>query len=374
MNDRNTMNNRFQPPGQRCFPLFPGGFFLLLLLWLSGCQAEQRHVTPAFYFWKTQLALSPSQQTYLDSLHCRDLYIKFLDVARPAGETVIRPYALLEVTDTTGLSGKNIIPCVFITNSVFLDISASQIDWLAEKTQKALTSVSSQFPQRGFTEVQFDCDWTDRSRNSYFLFLQKIRPLLPPRCTLSATIRLHQYKFPNQTGIPPTDRGMLMLYNTGNIDAPDAVNSIFQPADARKYLIGAEPSYPLKLDVALPVFSWALVYRNATLWKIVPAPEPDDLADSSRYQQIPTPPPGHSAAGFEVRKATFLGGHYLRPGDLVRLEWIDRELLRQATALAAGTDLAPDARVAFYHLDTLTPRQFPADFLIPLWKTLNDSD
>jgi hypothetical protein len=61
-----------------------------------------------------------------------------------------------------------------------------------------------------------------------------------------------------------------MLYNTGDIDTPDETNSIFKPEDAKKYLKGAPASYPLPLDVALPAFSWTLVFRDGELWKILP--------------------------------------------------------------------------------------------------------
>lgn len=283
----------------------------------------------AFFHWKNRLALTPAEVALLDSTGCRTLYVKFLDVARQAGGP-IRPYALLEVADTVGLSGRQIVPCVFLTNSVFVGLSAADVEALAQKVALALADVGRQFPEPVFSEVQFDCDWTDRTRQPFFLFLKKMKRLLQPQTRLSATIRLHQYKFPNRTGVPPVQRGLLMLYNTGDIHDPDEDNSIFSPEDALRYVEGAPVRYPLPLDVALPAFGWTLVYRDGHLWKIGP----------EGY----TPPPYDG----EQR---------------VRTEVADTGLLRQAAWVATRLQLAPDGRVAFFRLDSVTVRRYSADFL-----------
>ena len=343
--------------------------FLCLLLPIFSCKKPPKNIQPAFYHWKTQLILQCPETAYLDSLGCRQLYIKFLDIAKN-DEGLLQPYSLLEVLDTAGLAGKTIIPCVFLTNNVFQDISEAKLDWLAQQTAAALNSVGAQFPNPIFKEIQFDCDWTATTRAAFFSFLKKIRARLPAECQLSATIRLHQYKFPDRTGVPPVDRGMLMLYNTGDIDEPTETNSIFKTADAEKYLQGAPANYPLPLDLALPLFSWALVYRDAELWKIIPEPNPTELQDTSRYTQVQTPNFKLQTLQFMVQNSTFLGGHYLRPGDLIRLEVVDMAVLRQAAQLATKVELAPDARLAFYHLDTAAIRRFPADFLKKMCETI----
>ncbi len=305
-------------------------YIFTLIFSLSACQTLKEGVPQiAFFHWKNRLALTPAEVALLDSTGCRTLYVKFLDVAREAGGP-IRPYALLEVADTAGLSGRCVVPCVFLTNSVFVGLSAAEVEALAQKVSQALADVGRQFPQPVFSEVQLDCDWTERTRQPFFLFLKKLKPLLPPQTRLSATIRLHQYKFPNRTGVPPVERGLLMLYNTGDIQDPDEDNSIFSPEDALRYVEGAPARYPLPLDVALPAFGWTLVYRDGHLWKIGP----------EGYE----PPPYDG----EQR---------------VRTEVADTALLRQAAQVAGRVRLAPDGRVAFFRLDSLTTRRYSADFL-----------
>jgi hypothetical protein len=337
----------------------------------TQCQAPQpRQIAPAWYYWQTGFHLSKPETAQLDSLSCKILFVKFLDIARDPVSGEIRPYALLEMHDTSGLGQREIVPTVFVSNGVFENISIEKIDWLAQKTSEALRSVGRQFPKalpHPGCEVQFDCDWTPGTRDAFFLYLKKMRAALPPQTRLGATIRLHQYKFPMRTGVPPADRGMLMLYNTGDLDDPEEQNSIFEPEDAQKYLNGAPKNYPLPLDIALPVFSWALVYRNDEFWKILPGLTTQDFADTALFLPDTALPssafPPLSSPHFTVRRATFLSGHLLRPADRVRVESISSNLLKIAAAAAAAADLAPDARAAFFHLDSATVQRCPAGLL-----------
>ncbi len=332
-------------------------YFLLLVAAWSGCTPSAPHHSMAFYYWQTTFRLSAGEVRYLDSLHCHTLYVKFLDVGRSSESGEIRPFSQLNVADTTGLAGRQIVPTVFLTNEVFKNISAEKTDWLAQKTATSLANIAQRCPAGSVGPLyQFDCDWTPSTQAAFFSFLQKIRVYLPKNSQLSATIRLHQYKFPDQTGVPPVERGMLMLYNTGDLDDPAEINSIFQPAAARRYIVVAPSRYPLPLDVALPVFSWTLVFRDEEFWKIIPDAHPTDWADTSRFEPLG---PGR----FRIRRGTFVSGHYLRPDDRLRVETISPPLLHEAARLAVQTDLAKDATVAFFHLDSTTVAQYPVSVL-----------
>ena len=74
---------------------------------------------------------------------------------------------------------------------------------------------------------------------------------------------------------------------------------------------------------------------------------------------------------FIIRKGTFLSGHYLRPGDLLRLESVPPELLLEAARLAAQTDLASAAAVAFFHLDSASVRRYPVQLLDSVCQVIN---
>ncbi len=302
----------------------------ILIFSQVACQTPKNRVPAlAFFHWKNRLSLTPAEVALLDSMDCRTLYVKFLDVAREGGGS-IRPYALLEVADTAGLSARQIVPCVFLTNSVFVGLSAAETEALAQKVALALSDVGRQFPTPVFSEIQLDCDWTERTRQPFFLFIKKLKQHLPPQTRLSATIRLHQYKFPNRTGVPPVERGLLMLYNTGDIQDPDEQNSIFSPDHALQYIEGAPVRYPLPLDVALPAFGWTLVYRDGYLWKIGPE------------HYVPPPYDGEQR---------------------VRREVSDTALLLQAAQVASLVRLAPDGRVAFFRLDSAAVARYRPHFL-----------
>lgn len=340
------------------------GLFAVFALCLAACTTPPQPLSPGFFYWKTSLELSAAERSLLDSLHCKKLYVKVLDIGRNPASGEIEPYARTEMRDSIVATVLEIVPCIFITNEVFQNLSEEKTAWLAKQILQNLP-----FPAQP-RELLFDCDWTPSTRAAFFLFLKKIRADLPAKTRLSATIRLHQYKFPKQTGVPPADRGMLMFYNTGDVDTPNARNSIFHPDDAHKYLNGAPRHYALPLDLALPVFSWGLVYREGELWKIVPGPlSLDTLRHCGKYTEHTSHNPTASGL-WEVREGTFLGGHYLRPGDELRVSEVSPELLGQAALLARKIDLAPDAALVFFDLDAATPEHYSAQLLDWICKTV----
>ncbi|MFN0173740.1 MAG: hypothetical protein ACKVU0_03745 [Saprospiraceae bacterium] len=329
---------------------------LLCLLFAACTPHAPKPLELAFFCWETTLDLTPDAHELLDSLGCKKLYVKVLDVGKNAASGEIEPYSRTVITDTAELAGLEIIPTVFITNEVFQNISTEKMEWLAGKIAEA-----SNQPYR--KALLLDCDWTPSTREAFFLFLKKMRGKLPPGASLEATIRLHQYKFPKKTGVPPVDRGMLMFYNTGDVDEEGERNTVFHPDDALKYLDGAPKKYPLPLDLALPLFSWGLIFREGELWKIVPGPLPlDEMRRSEKYQEIPPVEP-FSAQLWELKEGTFLGGHYLRPGDHLRVSAISPELLFKVASLARKLDLADDANLAFFHLGIAKSEHFSAQQL-----------
>jgi len=340
--------------------LFPA----IILLVLIACSSHPKQpLLPAFFYWETTLNISTDERGFMDSLGCKKLYIKILDIGRNAATDEIEPYSLTEISDTLGLAGLEIIPTVFITNEVFQNISEEKIEWLAGKIAKSCAQAHT----RG---LLLDCDWTASTREAFFLFLKKMRSKLPAGTRLEATIRLHQYKFPQQTGVPPVDRGMLMFYNTGDVDEESEQNTIFHPEDAIKYLNGAPKNYPLPLDLALPLFSWGLVFREGELWKIVPGPLPlEEMRRSNKYVEHPVTEL-FAAHLWELKEGTFLGGHYLRPGDHLRVSATSHELLFKAASLAQKLDLADDACLAFFHLGIARSEHFSAQLLDSVCKTV----
>jgi hypothetical protein len=326
---------------------------LLVVFLLFGCTKKQTSRKLGFYYWKTALQITPFLANYLEQTHADRLFIKFADIARNPTTGEIEPYALL-VADTAGLAVKDIVPCFFITNSVFQHTDESTLGWLSERLLESLESVGAQWgktPQQ-WPEIQLDCDWTATTKTAYFSFLKKVKMRLP-NTILNVTIRLHQYDNPTQTGIPPVQRGTLMCYNTGNIEDKNAQNSIFDLADATKYR--SDAAYPLPLDLALPIFSWALVYRADELWRIIPECQATTFSDTTKFIK--------NTHLFEVKNACFVGGHLLRPKDEIRVETCTPELLESGKSYWNTIKLASNATVLFYHLDSLAAVRFSVEEL-----------
>jgi hypothetical protein len=144
----------------------------------------------------------------------------------------------------------------------------------------------------------------------------------------SATIRLHQVKYSGRTGVPPVDRGMLMFYNVGRLSADPARPSIFNAEDAARYASFLD-GYPLPLDGALPIFSWAIQGRSGQVIGLLPKPDLAALDAASGLRRV-------SADRYQATGPTLLGGDYLQAGDTLAIEAATPRVARQAAALLAG--------------------------------------
>jgi hypothetical protein len=306
----------------------------------------------AFYHWQTSLHLHQQERAYLDSLMAGRLYAKFFDVDWDAATGQAVPLATIEI-DTARLYGLDIVPTVFITNRTFDHLPMEQVPALADQVLKKINSLARPLP---ISAYQFDCDWTEATQEKFFAFLLHFKKNLAnghpvPSPTTSATIRLHQLKFFEKTGVPPVDKGMLMFYNMGDLDDWPTNNSIFDMDEAGKYLPGKP--YPLPLDLALPLFRWGAVFRDGQLARLINDLGREDLLDTAFFR--PAAP-----SRFEVVKSTYLRGQYLYKGDWVRLESVAAEDLKKSACILSNVyDLAP-SEIAFYHLDTAIIKRYPA--------------
>ena len=328
---------------------------LAFLLALGACESPPEPSEAAFYYWKSRMEISPAEQAVLDSLRVRRLYVKYLDVDVEGGRAV--PNAGIR---WGGEAWKDyeIVPCVFISNRTFLEATAPGP--LAERVWGYLQQANEEAGLQP-REYQFDCDWSPSTRAAYFTFLHSMRQWVGD-ARLSATIRLHQYRYPEQTGVPPVDKGSLMYYNMGNIEDVRESNSILNNETAADYLKGAA-AYELPLDVALPLFSWVLVYRLGELHRIINWTDAAALDEKPAFEK-------RAANRYRVQQNTYFAGHYLNQGDVLRYESASQaELQRAARQLQSiehfsGTTL-------YYHLDEALLQNYPPAFLRRVARTLH---
>lgn len=235
--------------------------FLLILLSTVSCsnsslvmESEQNGI----YYWRTTFSMNDYEKEFLAKHNVQKLYIKFFDVQKDwvaKHSDKIVPEATIQFKDSV-LNGIDVIPTIYITTDA---IEAMQLKE-DEYAEKILRRVNAMCRRNGieFKELQLDCDWTKHTQKYFFKLCEEIKHLMDSTQTLSSTIRLHQLI---QTP-PPVDKGVLMVYNTGNLMEMTTDNSIFSKRDIEPYLRDNRlAKYSLPLDVAYPAYGWSLVFR-----------------------------------------------------------------------------------------------------------------
>ncbi|MGE9311127.1 hypothetical protein ACLOAU_05760 [Niabella sp. CJ426] len=314
--------------------------FLIALTILLSCKQSSREVEPAVYYWKSQFHLGEFEKNTLDSLAVQTLYIKFFDIAWNGATSQALPVAKLYARDTAYLRTKKIVPTVFITNEVFYKLDSSGVKTLATNTGALIQKYVALYRLNNVPEVQMDCDWTASTRQKYFYFLKEIKAQLTAP-VLSATIRLHQVKYTSSSGVPPVDRGLLMCYNMGNLQKEQTANSIIDPEEFGKYESSIQ-SYPLSLDIGLPLFDWFVLFRDhhyAGLLSAIPA----EMLRTFQKE---------GAQVYKVLRDTLVNDRSLKAGDILRYENSPVESLNKIVIQLNKKLATKNLRVALYHCDS----------------------
>jgi hypothetical protein len=271
----------------------------------------------AFYYWRTAWRLGAEERAALARLAIDRLYVRVFDVVDdlhlgPRIEApLVIPTAGGPADGPAALAGIELVPVVFLREAVFRRVALADAAVLATKVWAAVAAQAAALggPPR---ELQLDCDWSEPSRAAYFAFLDALRAAAPPGLVLSATIRLHQVKYRERIGVPPVDRGMLMFYNMGEFTAEAGPRALFDEPSARRYLERIA-AYPRPLDVALPIFGWAVHVRDDRVVGLLQSVDPDELPGLDFVA-----PRGPDR--FEVTRSGFLHGELLRQGDQLKIE------------------------------------------------------
>lgn len=312
---------------------------IAVVLFLAG--PEPIHCSRAFYYWKSTFKLSPVERFRLKQSGIDKLYIKYCDVDWREGRAC--PLASLVFADSV-LPVAEIVPVIYITNKTFVSIRENAIDELANRVFQFVRQ-KNLLHKISCKELQIDCDWSDRTRVKYFKFLKQVgQHCKQSHVRLTTTIRLHQVKYWQRTGIPPVDRGVLMFYNMGRLGAHDFRNSIYNADDAQRYLAWLK-QYPLPLDAALPVYSWTVHSRHGHVVGLIHAFTADDIL----VRKIAVL---QKNATFIVAKPSFVRGHYLQRGDVLECETMTPELSLQAAQMLADALPQKERSIILFHLDS----------------------
>lgn len=322
-----------------------GGWGLLFLILLISCQ-QKRAVDTSFYFWKTVYQTNGVEQSYLQHFKSNKLFVRILDVDRNLnGE--IAPVAPIKFKDKIP-TDLELVPVVFVVNDVLKEISPSEVKKLAVNMVKFIDGKVKQAGKSSYAELQIDCDWTATTRANYFSLLEEIKKLIDGK-VISSTLRLHQLKNQEKSGIPPVDKVVLMCYNMGNLRKFGAQNSILDIKELEKYADDNLRYYPMQIDVALPLFSWTVVFRKENYAGISKRLKNIDLANGSMFLM--------QANGlYLVNKDLPQFGLY--KNDEIRLEESKFEDIKQSAVYLSKYLNSNSLNLLFYHLDEPTLKNF----------------
>lgn len=228
--------------------------FLLSLGLTSSCSKPKPMPTTvrSVYYWSTTLNMDSVKTAFMRNYDISRMYIRYFDVVADQSGMAV-PNATLKFA-TAVPQGIDIVPTVFVMPEC-LRQDRSQLAALIVKRVVQMNETNDVYNVK---EVQIDCDWTQSTRRLYAEFMQAMLSECHSRhLKLSSTIRLHQLA---QTP-PPADRGVLMMYNTGDATDIRCHKPILDMHDAAPYLSRLK-DYKLTLSTAYPIFAWRILFRG----------------------------------------------------------------------------------------------------------------
>ena len=340
--------------------------FFSAMLFVVSC-SQERKTDRGFHYWKSDFVTNNIERETISNLQVKKIYVKFFDVTwnnrvqRPEPAAKIR----FDSTSLRGLkqAGTEIIPVVLITNETFEQIIPESINSLGDRISFLLKGLLEDNLITTTKEIQIDCDWTESTKDKYFELLKylKLLPLFSNK-QLSVVIPLYQCKNSGKVGIPPCNRGMLMCYNMGNLTNPETNNSIIDASELRKYADNLN-SYPLPLDIALPIFEWAVLFRN-NMYSGVLQNLPDSVLHNASLFKA-------STTRFESLSDTIVSGHEFKKGDMIRFEESRYDEILKTAGTISPQLITPSFTVSLYHLDSVSLSKFKKEELETIYNSLH---
>ena len=228
-------------------------FLLSIGLTLSCSKPKPMPTTMrSVYYWSTKLNMDSVKTAFMRNYDISRMYIRYFDVVADQSGRAVPNATLKFATDVP--QGIDIVPTVFVMPECLRQDRSR----LASLIVKRVVQMNETNDVYNVKEIQIDCDWTQSTRQLYAEFMQAMmRECHSRHLKLSSTIRLHQLA---QTP-PPADRGVLMMYNTGDATDIRCHKPILDMHDAAPYLPRLN-DYKLKLSTAYPIFTWRILFRG----------------------------------------------------------------------------------------------------------------
>ncbi|WP_405369614.1 hypothetical protein [Nonlabens sp. Asnod2-A12] len=312
----------------------------------------------SFYHWSTNFKPTNKTDQLIKHGGTFKEYVRFFDLVIDQNVDKVYPVATVQFEENTRFLATEIVPVIYIRNEVFLhkEGSGNNIQKLALNTADKIKRIQNKHltGQVAVREIQIDCDWTDSTRDSFFIFLKSLKNQMPGY-SISSTLRLHQVKYKDRTGVPPVDKVVLMAYNVGNLGSVEEINSILSNEITAQYLEELD-EYPLPFDVALPLFEWGVLYRDGKLKGLLRDLTPSLLESAFAKAE--------KENSYTATSDSYINGIFIYKGDHVRVETITKDKLEELAAMIK--EAAPsnrDYQTIYYHINTSLTSKFSYDDL-----------
>jgi hypothetical protein len=359
---------------------------LVLILCIIFLSCEKKEITHSFCYWKTGWYDSQEDSLLKKQMNVKHFYVRFFDVDWNPYDKEALPVATLN-GNYNPATDVEMTPSIFITNEVLLNSDKDKLDVLAKNIDKRIDQIlegmtfdkrrdfayafykksGKEYSQEStdsiieaeknnfkikVKEVLIDCDWSIKSKDNYFYLLQKLKE--NKKYEISATIRLWQYKYYEKAGIPPVDKGLLMCYNLSNPNDKNTENSIGTSKELDQYI--THDKYDLPLDIALPIFSWSVVFRGNEFKGIISDENNINFKkDTLNFKRI-------NDNKFVFKTDMVISETYFRNGDEVRIEQVaDEEIQRMIRRIKSKITLKKNTKITFFSWDPKFIKNYGTD-------------
>lgn len=322
----------------------------VMAMLVAGCSAGSHSTDRGIYFWKTTFDPNDYELNFLQEHRINKLYVRMFDVVEYHYEP--RPNATLSIKQAFP-DGVEVIPVVYIDNGTLANmVDEDYTDYYRQKSEelvdKVLARVDKMMQSVGkeYGEVQFDCDWTERTFAHYKMLCQVASNRLHASGKrFSSTVRLWQTR--GQSDSIEADSRVLMLYNVGAIPSRSTKNSIIDSKTVKEYM-SAQGSDGVSHGVALPAYGWGVLFTQQGYAGLL---HQEDYSDMSLYD-----PCGKNWV--VVKRQHVVDGRTLQPGDSIRVE------LSEPDVVMSAIDALPsryDGIRVIYHLDSANLSRYNYD-------------
>ncbi len=226
-------------------------YILLLSFILFSCKDNRKSITEgnSAYYWETVFSIDKAKQNFIAKNNITRLYIRYFDVVLQ--DNMPKPNATVRFKDSIPCN-MEVIPTIYVMNECMRVKDTA----LASRILKRVIQINSTHDIKNVKEIQIDCDYTKTTENNFLSFMKQLHSLCSEhKIGLATTVRLYQLSWQ----VPDADRGVLMMYNTGdfkNIHDEKPILNIDSVESYLRYL----KHYNLPLTAAYPLFKWDLLF------------------------------------------------------------------------------------------------------------------